>query len=196
MSIFEWDPVKQTVVAADEKWDELLEDPESREKFKRFQDRSPKWDFENLSMIVGTNRAIRSFAVCVLDSVDIKKMDSGNGRYSLPGVEEDLNLDDSEGVKLGNLLQSEMKHFIKILSLFIAITAFWIGLLKALVIPRTYTWLLPVYFVVLLGCYGLLMVGIGLMRFPTCPQEARLLQQDILEAKEFLKPRGVDVGSD
>lgn len=28
-----------------------------------------------------------------------------------------------------------------------------------------------------LGCYGLLMVGIGLMYFPTCPQEALLLQQ-------------------
>ncbi|KAF6166242.1 hypothetical protein GIB67_031026 [Kingdonia uniflora] len=76
-----------------------------------------------------------------------------------------------------------MKYVIKILSLLIAITAFWIALLEASVIPRSYTWLLPVYFVVLLGCYGLLMVGIGLMRFSTCPQEARLLQQDILEAK-------------
>lgn len=36
---------------------------------------------------------------------------------------------------------------------------------------------LPIYFIVSLGCYGLLMIGIGLMRFPTCPQEALLLQQ-------------------
>lgn len=36
---------------------------------------------------------------------------------------------------------------------------------------------LPIYFVVSLGCYGLLMVGVGLMQFPTCPQEALLLQQ-------------------
>lgn len=36
---------------------------------------------------------------------------------------------------------------------------------------------LPIYFIVSLGCYGLLMVGIGLMYFPTCPQEALLLQQ-------------------
>ena len=36
---------------------------------------------------------------------------------------------------------------------------------------------LPIYFIVSLGCYGLLMVGVGLMRFPTCPQEAILLQQ-------------------
>ncbi|RYQ95487.1 hypothetical protein Ahy_B08g090801 isoform A [Arachis hypogaea] len=55
--------------------------------------------------------------------------------------------------------------------------------------------LLPVYFVVSLGCYGLLMVGVGLMNFPTCPQEALLLQKDIVEAKEYLKQRGVDVSS-
>lgn len=34
------------------------------------------------------------------------------------------------------------------------------------------------------------------MRFPTCPQEALLLQKDIAEAKDFLKQKGVDVGSD
>ncbi|QHO47535.1 Dolichol-phosphate mannosyltransferase-like protein [Arachis hypogaea] len=45
------------------------------------------------------------------------------------------------------------------------------------------------------GCYGLLMVGVGLMNFPTCPQEALLLQEDIVEAKEYLKQRGVDVSS-
>ncbi|KAB5569767.1 hypothetical protein DKX38_003560 [Salix brachista] len=55
---------------------------------------------------------------------------------------------------------------------------------------------LPIYFIISLGCYGLLMVGVGLMNFPTCPQEALLLHQDIDEAKEFLKRRGVDVGSD
>ncbi|KAK6940505.1 Dolichol-phosphate mannosyltransferase subunit 3 [Dillenia turbinata] len=55
---------------------------------------------------------------------------------------------------------------------------------------------LPIYLIVSLGCYGLLMVGVGLMNFPTCPQEALLLQQDITEAKDFLKQKGVDVGSD
>ena len=39
---------------------------------------------------------------------------------------------------------------------------------------------LPIYFVVSLGCYGLLMVGVGLMNFPTCPQEALLLQKVFL----------------
>ncbi|OVA04371.1 Dolichol-phosphate mannosyltransferase subunit 3 [Macleaya cordata] len=89
-----------------------------------------------------------------------------------------------------------MKHIVKILTLLVAITAFWIGLLETSIVPRKQTWLLPVYFIVSLGCYGLLMVGVGLMRFPTCPQEAQLLQKDIVEAKEFLKQRGVDVSSD
>ncbi|KAL1349164.1 hypothetical protein HN51_025679 [Arachis hypogaea] len=70
-----------------------------------------------------------------------------------------------------------MKHIVKIFSLVVAITALWIGLLQSSVIPRSHTCLLPVYFVVSLGCYGLLMVGVGLMNFPTCPQEALLLQE-------------------
>ncbi|GLT24928.1 hypothetical protein SLA2020_000900 [Shorea laevis] len=89
-----------------------------------------------------------------------------------------------------------MKHVLKILTLLVAISAFWIGLLQASIVPRSHTWLLPIYFIVSLGCYGLLMVGVGLMRFPTCPQEALLLQKDIAEAKVFLKQNRVDVGSD
>lgn len=82
---------------------------------------------------------------------------------------------------------------------------------------------LPIYFVVSLGCYGLLMVGIGIMQFPTCPQEAVLLNhvlslpsfflsyvvniksflltcfscvlQDIAEAKDFLSTNGIDIGT-
>uniref|UniRef100_A0A0E0M3A6 Dolichol-phosphate mannosyltransferase subunit 3 n=1 Tax=Oryza punctata TaxID=4537 RepID=A0A0E0M3A6_ORYPU len=49
---------------------------------------------------------------------------------------------------------------------------------------------------VALGCYGLFMVGFGLMFFPTCPQEAVLLQQDIVQTKDFLSKKGVDVGSE
>ncbi|XP_052725217.1 dolichol-phosphate mannose synthase subunit 3-like isoform X2 [Vigna angularis] len=70
-----------------------------------------------------------------------------------------------------------MKHIVKILALVVAITVLWIGLLQTSVIPYNHTWLLPIYFVVSLGCYGLLMVGVGLMNFPTCPQEALLLQK-------------------
>ncbi|XP_030545973.1 dolichol-phosphate mannose synthase subunit 3 [Rhodamnia argentea] len=89
-----------------------------------------------------------------------------------------------------------MKHIVKIITFLVAISAMWIGLLEMSVVPRSQTWLLPIYFIVSLGCYGLLMVGIGLMQFPTCPQEAVLLQQDVVEAKDFLKQRGVDVGSE
>ncbi|GMH15984.1 hypothetical protein Nepgr_017825 [Nepenthes gracilis] len=88
--------------------------------------------------------------------------------------------------------RNPMKHILKIFTLLSAISAFWIGLLQASIFPRSYTFLLPIYLIVLLGCYGLLMVGIGLMQFPTCPQEATLLQQDIAEAKDFLKGKGVD----
>ncbi|KAI4354315.1 hypothetical protein L6164_003187 [Bauhinia variegata] len=88
-----------------------------------------------------------------------------------------------------------MKHIVKILTLLMAITSLWVGLIQASVVPRSHTWLLPIYFIVSLGCYGLLMVGVGLMQFPTCPQEALLLQQEVVEAKDYLKQRGVDVGS-
>ncbi|KAL5798723.1 hypothetical protein ACOSQ2_003543 [Xanthoceras sorbifolium] len=94
------------------------------------------------------------------------------------------------------LIAHSMKHVVKILTLVVAVSAFWVALLQTSVIPPNQTWLLPIYFIVSLGCYGLLMVGIGVMRFPTCPQEALLLQQDIKEAKEYLKGRGIDVGSD
>ncbi|KAL6527576.1 Dolichol-phosphate mannose synthase subunit 3 [Orobanche gracilis] len=89
-----------------------------------------------------------------------------------------------------------MKHIIKIMALLVALSAFWISLLQTSVLPHSYTWLLPLYFIVSLGCYGLLMVGIGLMRFPTCPHQAVLLQEDIVEAKGFLKGQGVDIGED
>ncbi|XP_047976442.1 dolichol-phosphate mannose synthase subunit 3-like [Salvia hispanica] len=87
-----------------------------------------------------------------------------------------------------------MKHIVKIMALLVALSAVWISLLQTSVLPKSYTWLLPLYFIVSLGCYGLLMVGIGLMQFRTCPHEAILLQQDVVEAKEFLKAKGVDVG--
>ncbi|XVF29026.1 hypothetical protein REPUB_Repub15cG0084300 [Reevesia pubescens] len=93
-------------------------------------------------------------------------------------------------------IANTMKHILKIFSLLVVISSLWIGLLQASIIPRSHTWLLPIYFIVSLGCYGLLMVGVGLIQFPTCPQEALLLQQDIAEAKDFLKQRGVDVGSE
>ncbi|KAI4305243.1 hypothetical protein L6164_028621 [Bauhinia variegata] len=87
-----------------------------------------------------------------------------------------------------------MKHIVKIITLLMVVTVLWVSLLQTSMVPRSYTWLLPIYLIVSLGCYGLLMVGVGLMQFPTCPHEALLLQQDIVEAKDYLKQKGVDVG--
>ncbi|XP_054782245.1 dolichol-phosphate mannose synthase subunit 3-like isoform X1 [Prosopis cineraria] len=117
----------------------------------------------------------------------------------------------------------KMKHIVKIITLLMAITTVWVGLLQTSMIPSSHTWSLSahvfvflyllvefilcntynalfppfiqllVYCIVSLGCYGLLMVGVGLMQFPTCPREALLLQQDIIEAKGYLKQRGIDV---
>ncbi|KAL1211942.1 Dolichol-phosphate mannose synthase subunit 3 [Cardamine amara subsp. amara] len=90
-----------------------------------------------------------------------------------------------------------MKHVVKIMSLVVAVSSIWIVLLQAAIIPRSYTLLqLPIYFVVSLGCYGLLMIGIGLMQFPTCPEESVLLQHDIAEAKDYLSGNGIEVVSD
>ncbi|XP_059440005.1 dolichol-phosphate mannose synthase subunit 3-like isoform X1 [Corylus avellana] len=94
------------------------------------------------------------------------------------------------------LYHRSMKHIVKIMTLLVGISALWFGLLKTSMVPSSHTLLLPIYFIMCLGCYGLLMVGVGLMRFPTCPQEALLLQQDVIEAKGYLKQRGVDVGSE
>ncbi|KAA3459273.1 dolichol-phosphate mannosyltransferase subunit 3 [Gossypium australe] len=105
-------------------------------------------------------------------------------------------LDIKDGTSELISISNPMKHVLKLFSLLMVISALWIGLLQASIIPRSHTWLLPIYFIVSLGCYGLLMVGVGLMRFPTCPQEALLLQKDIAEAKDFLKQKGIDVGSD
>ncbi|KAK4391191.1 Dolichol-phosphate mannose synthase subunit [Sesamum angolense] len=96
-----------------------------------------------------------------------------------------------------------MKHIVKIMALLVVMSALWVSLLQTSKIPESYTLLLPLYFIVSLGCYGLLMVGVGLMQFPTCLHEAvlfatvcaLLVLEDIVEAKEYLKQNGVDVGS-
>lgn len=34
-----------------------------------------------------------------------------------------------------------MKHIVKIMSLLVALTAVWVGLLQASIVPQSYTWL-------------------------------------------------------
>ncbi|BBN16452.1 dolichol-phosphate mannosyltransferase subunit 3 [Marchantia polymorpha subsp. ruderalis] len=89
-----------------------------------------------------------------------------------------------------------MKQVFKFGAVVGTLVALWIGLLLSPDLPQSFSLILPflpVYALVALGCYGLGMVGYGLMVFPTCPHESILLQKDIDEAKAFLKEKGVDV---
>lgn len=88
-----------------------------------------------------------------------------------------------------------MKQVWKLCTLALAAVAFWIALLnqQTPLFPRQTILALPLYAMVALGCYGLAMVGYGLMVFPTCPQEAVLLQKDIAEAKAFLQRNQIDI---
>ncbi|KAF5196808.1 Myb/SANT-like domain [Thalictrum thalictroides] len=89
---FGWDPIKQTIDAPDEKWDELLGDPKSREKFKGFRDRGPKWPLEQLAIIVGNTYATGSNSFGGLDTIDLNKMAS---MPDLPN-NETIDVDDVE----------------------------------------------------------------------------------------------------
>jgi dolichyl-phosphate mannosyltransferase polypeptide 3 len=93
------------------------------------------------------------------------------------------------------LTEAEMRHILKIAGLLAVLLAVWIGLLQSSLISPQDALLLPVYLIIALGCYGLGMVGIGLLVFPTCPKEALLLEKDVAEAKAFLEKSGVDVSS-
>lgn len=43
------------------------------------------------------------------------------------------------------IIANSMKHVVKILTLVVAITSFWIGLLQTSVIPSSHTWLVGVF---------------------------------------------------
>jgi hypothetical protein len=45
---------------------------------------------------------------------------------------------------------------------------------------------LPGYFLICLGCYGLIDVGSGLLRLRDCPEEQKNLLEDIQRAKKNL----------
>ncbi|XP_010933364.2 uncharacterized protein [Elaeis guineensis] len=133
---------------------------------------------------------------CFLDVTVLAWLEASEVSFNLsPSFDFYPSTSSAAVVVLNQLTCEGMKHVLKIMALLVAISAFWIGLLETSVVRRSYTWVLPIYLIVSLGCYGLLMVGIGLMLFPTCPQEAVLLQKDIAEAREFLKNKGIDVGS-
>ncbi|KAH7282011.1 hypothetical protein KP509_35G008200 [Ceratopteris richardii] len=90
-----------------------------------------------------------------------------------------------------------MKQVWRLCTLGIVVLAVWISLLikEFPILPREIVLALPIYSVVALACYGLAAVGYGLMVFPTCPQEAIMLQEEIAEAKEFLQKNGIDISN-
>ena len=54
-----------------------------------------------------------------------------------------------------------MKHIVKILTLVVAITALWVGLLQTSIIPRSHTWLVSIYVIMCLILYFLLFFVFG-----------------------------------
>lgn len=61
-------------------------------------------------------------------------------------------------------------------------------------LPETYkamTWPMPVYLLVAFGCYSLATVGYRVATFNDCEGAAKELQEQIREAKEDLKKKGL-----
>lgn len=50
--------------------------------------------------------------------------------------------------------------------------------------------ILPLYSLILFGCYALAKIGMGLMSFKDCSEDAGLLDEDIQAAKADLTRRG------
>ncbi|KAM4550010.1 dolichol-phosphate mannosyltransferase subunit 3 [Fundulus heteroclitus] len=61
-------------------------------------------------------------------------------------------------------------------------------------LPRTYrevAWPMPLYLLVSFGCYSLATVGYRVATFNDCDEAARELQEQIKEAKEDLRRKGL-----
>lgn len=61
-------------------------------------------------------------------------------------------------------------------------------------LPRTYrevAWPMPVYLLVSFGCFSLATVGYRVATFNDCEEAARELQEQIKEAKEDLREKGL-----
>lgn len=51
----------------------------------------------------------------------------------------------------------------------------------------------PLYVVLLLGCYSLASVGLGVAQFNDCSEAAESLREEIIEAKTDLRRRGMQL---
>ncbi|KAF7210961.1 dolichol-phosphate mannosyltransferase subunit 3 [Nothobranchius furzeri] len=66
--------------------------------------------------------------------------------------------------------------------------------LLELSLPRVYreiAWPMPLYLLVTFGCYSLATVGFRVATFNDCDEAARELQEQITEAKEDLRKKGL-----
>uniref|UniRef100_A0A3Q3XFL3 Dolichol-phosphate mannosyltransferase subunit 3 n=1 Tax=Mola mola TaxID=94237 RepID=A0A3Q3XFL3_MOLML len=78
-----------------------------------------------------------------------------------------------------------------------ALVAVWALLtfdLLDLSLPQTYrevAWPMPVYLLVSFGCYSLAIVGYRVATFNDCEEAAEELRQQIKEAKEDLRKKGL-----
>lgn len=66
--------------------------------------------------------------------------------------------------------------------------------LLELSLPQTYrtvAWPMPLYLLVSFGCYSLATVGYRVATFNDCEEAAKELQEQIKEAKEDLKKKGL-----
>jgi len=54
---------------------------------------------------------------------------------------------------------------------------------------------IPFFLLISFGCYSLGTISYRLMTFPECPEEAKLLEQERKQAREFLRKNGVDVST-
>lgn len=78
-----------------------------------------------------------------------------------------------------------------------ALVAVWALLtfdLLDLSLPQTYrevAWSMPVYLLVSFGCYSLAIVGYRVATFNDCEEAAEELRQQIKEAKEDLRKKGL-----
>ncbi|MED6281397.1 Dolichol-phosphate mannosyltransferase subunit 3, partial [Characodon lateralis] len=101
---------------------------------------------------------------------------------------------------LGGLFVAETSIMTKLLQWLLGVSllgAIWTVVafdLLELSLPRTYrevAWPMPLYLLVSFGCYSLATVGYRVATFNDCDEAARELQEQIREAKDDLKKKGL-----
>ncbi|RZC47896.1 hypothetical protein C5167_040857 [Papaver somniferum] len=90
-SNFRWCPIKQNVVASDERWNEFLAVNAANKKYKSLRDRGPKWDFVKLGIIFGDHHAIRGSVEGGFDCLKPKEINEVGGSHKNDYSDKDEN---------------------------------------------------------------------------------------------------------